>query len=105
MFTHHCLTVTSDVVALVPIASLPVISSVVALVPNSLGVVAVVPNSLGIAASISIPAIQSYNRGSLVINCLAEHQLKSLPTLDQSFMALTLSSISHRYMLANSSVN
>ena len=62
--------VTSDVVALVPNVTLPLISDVVALVPNSLGAVAIVPNSLGIAASIPIPAIQSYNRGSLVINCL-----------------------------------
>ena len=52
--------VTSDVVALVPNVTLPLISSVVA----------VVPNSLGIAASIPISAIRSYNRGSLVINCL-----------------------------------
>ena len=62
--------VTSDVVALVPNATSPVIYSVVAVVPNSLGVVAVVSNSLGIAASIPISAIRSYNRGSLVINCL-----------------------------------
>ena len=82
--------VTSDVVALVPIVTLPVISDVVALLPNvtlpltsdvvallpnvtlplSSGVVAVGPNSLGIAASIPIPAIQSYNRGSLVIDYL-----------------------------------
>ena len=52
--------VTSVVVALVPNATLPVIS----------GVVAVVPNSLGIAASITIPAIQSYDRGTVVIKSL-----------------------------------
>ena len=52
--------VTSVVVALVRNATLPVIS----------GVVAVVPNSLGIAASITIPAIQSYDRGTVVIKSL-----------------------------------
>ena len=61
--------VTPDVVALAPNATLPVFSSVVAVVPNTLSL-GIADPALPVATSMSISPIQSYNRGNVMIKTL-----------------------------------